>query len=345
MSVLVSVLLIVSAGIRFSTGKIDHDILLLILPFLYRNSWGSALAVKPQIFREATALPSLISFFFFSSAVIKLTSGYLNPGSQSIYEWLKFYELNYGFLGVFGPAVANANSLNLEILDYAAVFVEVLIAILFFFRSTRVVAIALALIFHLVIFLIFGIDFSKLFLVYIALLIIPISTERRSARGKLFWSIFLYSFVLFFMLILKNYLSPYPMIFLTTIPMILLIAINFKRYRVNLLSQRVIGRKATIKVLSLVLPLILTIYWTEPYPALIGPGFRGQVIGCTKQLVTRNGENISFESAFDIQNPFAQNLGFQIYPSMAFQGHETKAWKAKKFLSSEIEVNWIQLRC
>ena len=232
-SVLVSVLLIVSAGIRFSTGKIDHDILLLILPFMLRNSWGSAFAVKPQIFRESTSLPSLISFFFFSSAVIKLTSGYLNLGSQSIYEWLKFYELNYGFLGVFGPAVANTSSLNLEILDYATVFVEVLIAILFFFRSTRVIAITLALIFHLVIFLIFGIDFSKLFLVYIALLIIPIRIEHRSTRSILFWSIFLYIFVLSFMLILKYYLGPYPLIFLTTFPMILLIAINFKRYRVD----------------------------------------------------------------------------------------------------------------
>lgn len=127
--------------------------------------------------------------------------------------------------------------------------------------------------------------------------------------------------------------------------MILLIAINFKRYRANNLSGRVFSTKATIRLLSLALPLILTIYWTEPYPALIGPGFRGQVIGCTKQLVTRNGDNVSFESVFDIQNPFAQNLGFQMYPNMAFQGHETKAWKAKKFFSSEIEVNWVQLRC
>jgi hypothetical protein len=89
------------------------------------------------------------------------------------------------------------------------------------------------LIFHLVIFLIFGIDFSKLFLVYIALLIIPIRIEHRSTRSILFWSIFLYIFVLSFMLILKYYLGPYPLIFLTTFPMILLIAINFKRYRVD----------------------------------------------------------------------------------------------------------------
>jgi hypothetical protein len=344
-SVLVSVLLIVSAGIRFSTGKIDHDILLLILPFIYRNSWGSTFAVKPQPFREATSLPYLISFFFFSSAVIKMTSGYLNLGSQSIYEWLKFYEFNYGFLGIFGPAMANTSPLNLEILDYASVFVEVIIAILFFLRKTRIVAIFLALIFHLTIFLIFGIDFSKLFLVYIALLIIPISTKRRQVTGNLFLTMLLWIFVLLMMLIIKNYVSAYPLIFLTAIPMMLLIAINFIRYRDHLFLQRVVGRTSTIKVLSLALPLILTIFWTEPYPALIGPGFRGQVSGCTQQMVTRNGEKTTFELVFNIQNPFAQNLGFQIYPNSSFQGHETRVWKAKKFVNNDLEVKWIQLNC
>lgn len=344
-SVLVSVLMIVSAGIRFSTGKIDHDILLLILPFIYRNSWGSTFAVKPQPFREATILPSLISFFFFSSAVIKTASGYLNPGSQSIYEWLKFYELNYGFLGIFGPALANMSPLNLEILDYATVIVEFLIATLFFIRKTRIVAILVACTFYLVIFLIFGIDFSKLFLVYIAIMTIPISIKRRSALSNFFLGILLYTLVLLLMLILKNYLNFYPLIFIGLIPMILLIVINFKLFRNYLFPKRVVGRKSTFKVLSLVLPLILTIFWTEPYPALIGPGFRGQVEGCTKQMPTRNGENISFQSVFDIQNPFAQNLGFQMYPNSSFQAHETRAWRAKKFVDNDLEVKWIQLKC
>lgn len=344
-SVLVSVLLITSAGIRFSTGKIDHDILLLILPFIYRNSWGSTFTVKPQQFREATALPYLIAFFFFPSAVIKMTSGYLSLGNQSIYEWLKFYEYNYEFLGVFGPAMTNTSPQNLEIVDYASVIVEVIIAILFFLRKTRIVAISLAFIFHLTVFLIFGIDFSKLFLVYIAILIIPVSTKRRGARGTLFLTILLYIFVLLVMLILKNYLSAYPFIFLTAIPMILLIAINFTRYRDHLFLQKFVGRKSTIKVLSLALPLILTIFWTEPYPALIGPGFRGQVAGCTKQVVSKNGENTSFELVFNIQNPFAQNLGFQIYPNSLFQGHETRVWKAQKFVDKDLEVKWIHLTC
>jgi hypothetical protein len=341
-----TILLITSAGIRFSTGKIDHDILLLILPLFFRNAWGHRLALLKTAYKKEYFLPYLVSFYFLSSALIKLQSGYLDHDTQSVYQWLMFYENNYGFSGVLKTYIIGLSNFYLEILDWVTVLAEICLAILFFLKKTRTIGVLFALCFHLIIFLVFRIDFSKLYFIYFLLLDYPFKNPRFVKNDNTKVLLVVASSSLFLMYFVKIISKVLPTIFFFSL--ILLFLLVGTIWKKSVWSTTNIGdsyRQGAWISLVLAAPLLITILWTEPYPAIIGPGFRGNVNGCEQQMFTKNGNLVSPQSLFGIENPFAQNLGFHFFPNPEFQGHETREWRSSHLNERDFLVNWQKQNC
>ena len=338
--------MLASAGLRFSTGKIDHDILILLVPFFFRNSWGNCLALKQSKYRKEKLFPYLVSFYFLSSAFIKIQSGYLEGETQSVYQWLKFYEYNYGFSGIWGQSIVQLNHFYLEVLDLLAVLTEMLLAIMFFLRQTRILGIILAVCFHLLVFLIFGIDFSKLFFVYLLTLKYPFRLPKILKNENYLNVLLGATFALFFMYLIKLISGHFPIIYLFSLPLLFLsLAILRRASKHPIFDTHENYNHGFLTYLILLFPLLLTIFYTEPYPAIIGPGFRGDIIGCVEQTFTKNGVEISPESIFGVENPSAQNLGFYFFPNPLFQGHETRVWRTSIFDQQDFQVVWRKKNC
>jgi hypothetical protein len=137
-----------------------------------------------------------------------------------------------------------------------------------------------------------------------------------------------------------------PTIFLfSLILLFLLVGIIWKKTVWSTNSMGDSYGQGVLTSLVLTVPLLITILWTEPYPAIIGPGFRGNVNGCEQQMFTKDGNLVSPQSLFGIENPFAQNLGFHFFPNPEFQGHETREWRSSHLNVRDFLVDWRNLNC
>jgi hypothetical protein len=178
-SIAVSVLLITGYGFSYSLGKIDHNILMLLMPaVLAFSGWGGRLSVdsrrNPASGRRAEQWPVrflalLLGVAFATAAIPKLQGGWLDPSTHAVQATL--FDQYYGagrtqyladvFLGI-------NNSLFWESLDYLTIALEagLLFAVLSW-RSLRV-ACAIACIFHLSVYLMMNIAFTANVMVYAA---------------------------------------------------------------------------------------------------------------------------------------------------------------------------------
>jgi hypothetical protein len=332
-SYLVSFFLIVEAGLRYSTGKIDHDIVLLILPVLLAKNWGQLLAVFPSTSKPFNPRPVawVIGFYYFSSGCIKLSSGYLDLSQQAIAGWLEFYIVNYGFSGVLATPILSLPNGALELLDWAAVVFE--LSMLYLMLKPKLVkfGLILGLMFQLVVYLTFGIDFLKLILVYLALVAVKVPFAPR--KISLVASIALATLAIFGAIpyqtaiawLSSSYPSALSFLFFLTITL---------GFGAVLVSQPAVANSFVPKKgawfrrlalgLFLFAPLALTIAWTEPYPAVIGPGFRAGVSGDFVFKVYSEGVLSDPTSATGVPMPYAQNILFHIFPPLDGQGHETR---------------------
>jgi hypothetical protein len=171
-SVATGVLLLAIKSVEYSDGKINHDILLVLMPLLLAGSgWGSALSVDarrgaPHPLRPrpswALALTAfVIGWAMFGAGAIKALTGWLDPATKSTYGYLAANVLVTGReppLG--GPALGWNAPLAWEVADWAAVIMEVgfLLAMLHprAFRSI----LAVACLFHLGVWMLFDIPYS-----------------------------------------------------------------------------------------------------------------------------------------------------------------------------------------
>jgi hypothetical protein len=323
----------VEAGLRYSTGKIDHDIVLLILPVLLAKNWGQLLAVFPSTSKPFNPRPVawVIGFYYFSSGCIKLSSGYLDLSQQAIAGWLEFYIVNYGFSGVLATPILSLPNGALELLDWAAVVFE--LSMLYLMLKPKLVkfGLILGLMFQLVVYLTFGIDFLKLILVYLALVAVKVPFAPR--KISLVASIALATLAIFGAIpyqtaiawLSSSYPSALSFLFFLTITL---------GFGAVLVSQPAVANSFVPKKgawfrrlalgLFLFAPLALTIAWTEPYPAVIGPGFRAGVSGDFVFKVYSEGVLSDPTSATGVPMPYAQNILFHIFPPLDGQGHETR---------------------
>ncbi|QEO13520.1 hypothetical protein FLP10_03140 [Agromyces intestinalis] len=197
------------SGYRYSTGKIDHDILLYtVVPAVMSfSAWGDRLSIdsliRPRRARaDASAIAvSLVAVAtaveFATSGIAKAATGWLDPTSSAVEAWARQYEQSSSLRAVGETLLASDSLLLWKSFDVATVVFELgfLVAIVSR-RVTRWYVLG-AVGFHLGILLVLGIDFSKLTLVYLILLgtlgakalaPLPLARGRRAASWRwLIW--------------------------------------------------------------------------------------------------------------------------------------------------------------
>lgn len=352
-SYVVPILLIVLAGIRFSTGKIDHDILLYLLPLFLARSWGTRLSLRPEKYLRPRldVLALFVGFFFLTSGILKASTGWLDPDYSATAGWLAFYQTNYGVETVLAGWLGDVSGAPLELLDWLTVLLECSILPLLFFRRTVAVALLFCLSFNIVVVLLFGINFSELFPVYLALLPLAIKTVEKltylAAGGILLLTVIIGNVgsLIGGAMTLGPFGLKVPMFWVFAALMgIVITYVAIKSLRTE--SGYTVSRRTSIVVISLLsVPLVITVFWTEPYPAIIGPGFRGGITGELRQVWMKDGQEVRPREVFD-GSPYSTNISLYGWPSPQGQGHEYRPWDTNETpeLPEEVTVEWVRVR-
>lgn len=173
------------AGFRFSTGKIDHDFLVLVaVPLLFAfTSWGHAFSLDAArrrvqqtrgFRRPATwpvqALALSAGLMYASSAVAKAGSGWLDPTGSATRGWMLGYLHEY-------PWAPNPVNLVLrqldapllwELVDVAGVVMEAGVLVACLRRRWFMPYLLVLVSFHAAVDAFFSINFAQLLLAYLA---------------------------------------------------------------------------------------------------------------------------------------------------------------------------------
>ncbi|EPR77006.1 hypothetical protein ADILRU_0845 [Leifsonia rubra CMS 76R] len=353
LSYVLPVIFIVLAGIRFSTGKIDHDILIYLLPIFLARSWGARLAVRPEryIRPRLDVLALFLGFFFLSSGVIKALSGWLDWDYSATAGWLAFYQTNYGVETPLAAWLGGFSGPILELLDWATVVLECSILPLLLFKRTVAVALLFCLLFNVGVLLLFGIDFAELFPVYLALLPLAVKAPKQLSMllsgGLLLVAVISASLNSLTRGVVT--LGPFGTnmsIFWVFVFLVGSLIVHTAFTTVRTTSGYNVPLKSGALVVSILsVPLLLTLFWSEPYPAIIGPGFRGGITGELKQVWMKDGREAQPSEVFG-GSPYSKNIGFFGWPSPEGQGHEFRPWDTQKppELPDGVTVEWIRVR-
>lgn len=188
----------VLAGFRFSTGKIDHDFVLLVaVPLLFAfTSWGHAFSLDASrrrvratagFRRSATwpvqALALSTGLMYATSAVAKAGSGWLDPSGSATRGWMLGYLHEYPW----APNLVNQVLLRLdapllwEVVDVAGVVMEAGVLIACLRRRWFMPYLLVLVSFHAAVDAFFSINFAQLLLVYLAF----VRLDRAATRLRL----------------------------------------------------------------------------------------------------------------------------------------------------------------
>jgi Vitamin K-dependent gamma-carboxylase len=161
--------LLVLKSWEYSLGKINHDILLIIVPFVLAFSgWGDAFSFDAARYDRGdrarswplALLALLIGYGMFTAGWTKLSSGWLDPQTLSTYGHLLN---NYRATGRETLAAARALRIDSFVLwkagDWAATLLELSFLAAIVNREIFCVVMALATVFHLAVWLLFDISF------------------------------------------------------------------------------------------------------------------------------------------------------------------------------------------
>lgn len=175
-SLLLFFLLLIGQSFSFSFGKIDHTIIWLIVPLIMAFSgWGNAYSIDAYLNKKSevnawaiSLMALLLGFAMFTASLPKIMEGWLSFDSQASRSHLLFNYLYWERRPLLLEAVLQVKSVFFwELFDYLTVIFEFgfLLAIL---NPTifRLFVIA-AVIFHISVFLTFGISFTSNLLTYL----------------------------------------------------------------------------------------------------------------------------------------------------------------------------------
>lgn len=173
----VGALLLITYGLSYTLGKIDHTILLVLTPVILSfASWGDRLSVdslrrrvepRPTPQWPLRFLALAIGLAFFEAAAIKFGSGWLSLSSQAVRGHFLDNMLGNERSGWLSSTAANTRSWPLwESLDWATVIFEgsILVTVCWW-RAFRI-ALAFATLFHFGVFMIMNIPFTPNLVVY-----------------------------------------------------------------------------------------------------------------------------------------------------------------------------------
>jgi uncharacterized membrane protein YphA (DoxX/SURF4 family) len=179
-SVATTMLFLVGYGFAYSLGKINHNILFVLLPFVMAfSNWGAAYSFDAQTRRGARTVASwplvllllLTGFAMFTAGLPKILGGWLDPNTQATYGRFVRQFFVHGRRDLLAPLAIDLQSPVLwEVFDVATVCFEVgfLIAIMHPF-TTRLFAVG-AIAFHTGVTLVLNIAFVPNYIVYAAVL-------------------------------------------------------------------------------------------------------------------------------------------------------------------------------
>jgi uncharacterized membrane protein YphA (DoxX/SURF4 family) len=178
-SIGVAALLLVTYGLTYSLGKIDHTILVVLTPLILSfTHWGRRVSIDGLLTRRATEPPQvqwplrflalLVGLSFFAAAWVKLTTGWLSPTTQAAlgHSLVRFYGYDSTSWSVQWVASTSHYRFAWELIDWLTVAFEFAILLaLPWWRAFRI-ALAGAVLFHLGVLAAMEIDFSFNVVVY-----------------------------------------------------------------------------------------------------------------------------------------------------------------------------------
>ncbi len=170
-SVTTGVLFLILFGFTYSIGKINHNILFVLVPFVMSaSSWGSALSIDSIRRIEADEprdrglskstkgraeswplmlLGMIVGFAIFTAGFAKILGGWLDPTTHAAYGHVLKNVLVRGRAALFAPEIVSIESGFIwETVDYLTVFFEIgFLAACAHRRALRLFA-GLAVLFH-----------------------------------------------------------------------------------------------------------------------------------------------------------------------------------------------------
>ena len=154
-----TVCLTIMSGFLYSAGKIDHDLVILLVPMLMTLP-----GISPK-----RALLFCLAVYFASSGLAKALGGWLDPGTQATLSWALLYFHDHGKTeAVLEWTLTSLPGWSWEILDQLTVWFELLVPLALLPRLRPWIALLIPG-FHFGVLLLFGIDFARLLLVYLPL--------------------------------------------------------------------------------------------------------------------------------------------------------------------------------
>jgi len=173
------------AGFRYSAGKIDHELVIVVaVPLLMAfTSWGHRWSVDARRavvraskdFRAPAtnalfALALTIGASYFTSGFAKGLTGWLDPSGGATRSWLLTYLHQYRWApNEVNTLIAQIDSTLLwNLIDAASVVLEAGVLVAALRRRWFVRYLLLLVGFHLSVYALFSINFSRLLLVYLA---------------------------------------------------------------------------------------------------------------------------------------------------------------------------------
>lgn len=176
-SLAVAVMLVLTYGLMYCLGKVDHTILLVLAPLVLAFAdWGNRLSIDacrrggaPPTQRQwpLRLLALLIGWGFFTAALTKLLTGWLSGSSQAARGYFVLGFLTEGRTHWLAQWVAAHDVRALwELADWLTVAFELTVLLAMpWWRSFRIV-LAVATTFHLGVLVTMGIDFSHAVVAY-----------------------------------------------------------------------------------------------------------------------------------------------------------------------------------
>lgn len=161
-------LLFVGYGISYSFGAIDHNFSLVLAPLLFGlSNWGERFSVDRILGRVKDDGPRwplmlfmlLIGLMMFGAGVGKLIGGWLDPGTQATQGYVIQLLFRRPEGNPFAEWLLGRSDGLFEVLDYATVVFEIgFLPAVLIPRLARIF-LAVAVLFHLLVFLALGISF------------------------------------------------------------------------------------------------------------------------------------------------------------------------------------------
>jgi len=181
--ILVSIFIFIGSNYASSFGKIDHDFIIILIPFIMSfTNWGNQYAIEPAqktylIGWQPALLSLLFGFSMFTASIPKILTGWLSFETQNVYLYIQEYYYIYEWKALLAKFVLSFNNkLFWELVDYYIVFFEFIFIGVFFSKKWFKLGLISCVFFHIGVMLLMDINFVNN-IVFYTLFFLPIKNS------------------------------------------------------------------------------------------------------------------------------------------------------------------------